>query len=145
MLGREKSDSRVGITELDKEMLEILALGDKIVLRDELRGWLKKDKDESFKACSNKDFLSYLDGFIIYKRGKKDKAVPVTSQVLTNNLVLKKLKISLSLKSDDIMSLLELVGVKISKRSNSPLCKNALCASSKRSLHFLLAHLEQTM
>lgn len=105
----------------DKETLEILALADNIVLRDELCAWLKKDKDSSFKACSDKDFLSYLDGFILYKRGKQDKAIQATSQILTNNLILKKLKIALSLKSEEIMSLLNLVDVKISKHELSAL------------------------
>ena len=108
----------------DKAMINIFSLAGKIVLRDELCAWLKKDEDSSFKSCSDKDFLSYLNGFILYKRGKQDKAIQETSQILTNNLILKKIKIALSLKSVDILSLLDLVDIKISKHELSALFRH---------------------
>lgn len=108
----------------DKTMLEILALVDKNVPRDELCGWLKKDEDPSWKACSDNDLLSYLDGFIIYKRGTQDKVIQTSNQILTNNLILKKIKIALNLKSDEILSLIDLVHIKISKHELSALFRN---------------------
>ena len=59
----------------------------------------------------------FLNGFIAFKRGPKDGPEPKLelNHKNANNLFLKKVKIALSLTSDDILDLLEEKGVEISK------------------------------
>ena len=106
----------------DSEMIKIFSLAEKSVLREEVCSWLKKEDKEGFISCNDEDFLTYLDGFIIYKRGKKEgEPVKKIEQKLTHNLILKKIKIALNLKSDEFMAILGLVNIKISKHELSAL------------------------
>ena len=112
----------------DNAMIEVFALGGRKATREEVCSWLKKEESPSFKLCSDKDMASYLDGFIELKRGKQEKnPSPKTDEVsktegsLDNNVILKKLKIALNLKGEDMMSILSLVQVKLSKHELSAL------------------------
>ena len=61
---------------------------------------------------------SFLDGFIILKRGKKDSAPEPVKKVktkLTNNIIFKKLRIALELRGDDILAILKLADLSVSK------------------------------
>ena len=63
---------------------------------------------------------SFLNGFIIYKRGKQEPKAgqptkPVWSNESVNNILLKKVKIALELTSEDILEILEAAGVIITK------------------------------
>ncbi|MCX7103483.1 MAG: DUF1456 family protein [Methylobacter sp.] len=78
----------------DPTMLEIFALCDAEVSRDELLKLLKKDNEEDFVPLDNKLLGQFLDGLIIYKRCKQE--TPSTEpakkpEPLTNNTILKKL------------------------------------------------------
>lgn len=76
----------------------------------------------------NKMLESFLNGFIIYKRGKKevksgeDEKKPQVIKIAKhiNNVVLKKLKIALSLTNDDMIDLYEEAGVLIMKSDLTP-------------------------
>lgn len=105
----------------DSKMIEIFALADRVVTREEVCSWLKKEENPVFVPCEDKDMSSYLDGLIYLKRGKQDKPAPKLEQDLTANIILKKLKIALNLKSDDLMAILSLAKVKISKHELSAL------------------------
>jgi len=101
----------------DTKIIKILALVNYQVPLPRVVSWLKKEDDEDFTECSDKDLTAFLDGLIIEKRGKRDESkvakVP-TPQRLNNNLVFLKLKIAFDLKSDDVLALLELSQYKIS-------------------------------
>ncbi len=60
----------------------------------------------------------FLDGLILYKRGKKEiksgQAKKLDSP-LTNNTILKKLRIALELKEDDMLGILKLANIIVSK------------------------------
>lgn len=106
-------------------MKETFALAGQTVSKEEIRAWLKHEDDSEFVRCSDKDFLCFLEGWIYQKRGKPETsgAEPEikASQGMNNNLVLKKIKIALSLKSEDMMSILHLAEVKFSKHELSAL------------------------
>jgi len=70
--------------------------------------------------CTTEIFDAFLNGFIIYKRGKQDSNEAQPTQVNNklehpNNLMLKKIKIALSLKSDDLHQIFDQAGMAISK------------------------------
>ena len=96
----------------DSKMIEIFAHADRVVTRAEICNWLKKDDEPSFEACPDVELASFLNGLIIEKRGKSEPRTP--EAVLTNNIILTKLKIALALKSDDIMAILGLAGYRMS-------------------------------
>ena len=108
----------------DQLMIKIVALSGKTVNREEVCAWLKRDDDPDFMACTNKDMLYYLDGFILHKRGPSDKKRAETDQALSNNIILKKIKIALNLKSDDLIAILKLSKVNISQHELSAFFRN---------------------
>jgi uncharacterized protein YehS (DUF1456 family) len=79
---------------------------------------LKKEDEEGFVVCSSKVLGSFLDGFIIYKRGRQDVARAQAKRPdpqLTNNLILRKIRIALELKEDDMLGILKLANIVLSK------------------------------
>ncbi len=102
----------------DQTMIEIFALSDVKMSRDDLLKLLKKDNEADFVALKDKLLDQFLDGLIIYKRGRqedqpgqpKKQAVP-----LTNNSILKKLRIALEFKEADMLNTLKLADFELSK------------------------------
>jgi len=87
--------------------------------------YLKKDIDEGLKKLSNNDLISFLDGLIIQKRGKKEDGTPVPKIKVTknnlNNILLRKLRIALAFKSYDMIRIFKLGGIEISEGELSAL------------------------
>ena len=103
----------------DSKVIEIFGHADLEVSRAQISDWLKKDEDPDFKECSDRILATFLNGFITEKRGAKDGEKPAPEKVLSNNLILVKLKIALNLKAEDILDLLAKVDLKISKHELS--------------------------
>ncbi|MDR3541138.1 MAG: DUF1456 family protein [Desulfosporosinus sp.] len=135
----------------DTEMVKIFKLGGIELTEEEVRKTLIKSKDtyryynvgeepdeidqiegkEENIKCKNSTLESFLNGFIIFKRGKQDaKPEQPERPVLKNNenpnlnnILLKKLKIALSLTSDDIIDILRETGVIVTKGELSALLR----------------------
>jgi len=103
----------------DTKMIEIFALGNSKVTRTEISGWLKKDIDPGYVTLSDFQLAVFLNGLIIEKRGKREGSKPIPENQLNNNIIFRKLRIALNLKDDDILNLLNLVDIKISKHELS--------------------------
>lgn len=110
----------------DGDMVEIFASGGYTITKREVDALLKKTSDNSedveaeneyMAVCTDEMLERFLNGFIIYKRGPKDGPEPALelNHKNANNLFLKKVKIALTLTSDDILDLLEDEGVTLSK------------------------------
>lgn len=110
----------------DSEMVDIFELGGQSMSRKKVDALLKKSEENSDDVeaenkyvldCSDEMLERFLNGFITFKRGPKDGPEPKLelNHKNANNLFLKKVKIALSLTSDDILDLLEDEGVEISK------------------------------
>ncbi len=111
----------------DSKMIKIFSLANATVTREQVSCWLKRDDDPDYKSLKGSEFASFLNGFIIKKRGKRDGAVPEPEKWMTNNLILKKLKIALELKSDDVKEILSL--------SRFPISDHELSAFFRRPDH----------
>lgn len=105
----------------DSKMIAIFGLADYPVTREQVSAWLKKDDDPAFRKISDARLAIFLNGLIIDRRGKKEGAQPEPEQRLTNNIVFRKLKIGLDLKAEDVLEILELGGMRISKHELSAL------------------------
>jgi uncharacterized protein YehS (DUF1456 family) len=67
----------------------------------------------------------FLDGLIVQRRGRRESAeAPKPDASLNNNAILKKLRIALDLKEEDMLTLMKLAGVTISKSELSALFRN---------------------
>lgn len=103
----------------DNEMKEILFLSGCAVESEEIANLLKKEEDEDFQLCSDDVLSAYLDGFIIRERGQKDGAQPVIPSRLTNNLILRKLKIALNFRDENMLEIFNLAGFRLGKHELS--------------------------
>lgn len=88
-------------------LVRILALADTEVTAEQLVPWLRKEDEEGYKPCPDIVLSAFLNGLIYEKRGKDESAPPLAMErKLNNNIVLKKLRIAFSLKTDDILAIL---------------------------------------
>jgi len=102
----------------DSTMIEIFKLADYEIEPSDLTSLLKKEDEEGFVNCGDAVLGYFLNGLILHKRGKKETEPGETRKPdsrLTNNAILKKLRIALELKEDDMLAILKLAGVGISK------------------------------
>jgi len=102
----------------DSTMIEIFKLADHEIEQSNLTGLLKKEDEEGFVNCGDAVLGYFLDGLILRKRGRKEIKPGETRKPdsrLTNNAILKKLRIAMELKEDDMLAILRLSNVDISK------------------------------
>ncbi len=90
----------------DNKMITLFGLGGYQTTREQVSSWLKHDDDPEQKPCHDIRLAAFLNGLIIDKRGKREGPAPVAEKRLSNNLILKKMKIALNLKAEDILALL---------------------------------------
>lgn len=139
---------RYALNIRDTQMIEIFKLGGIEVTEEMVRKLLIKSKEtyrynnevnerseteeepENLK-CRNSMLESFLNGLISYKRGKQD-AIPEQDEkpVLKNNdnpnpnnFLLKKLKIALSLTSEDMLDIFAETGIIVTKGELSALLR----------------------
>lgn len=104
--------------ELDNAALvECFALADVEMPLSFLASLLKKDEEEGFEPMSDELLGRLLDGFVIKRRGRREQAdKPAEPQgPLSNNRILRSLRIALELKDTDIVAIMEEAGVPVSK------------------------------
>ncbi|MCH2045915.1 MAG: DUF1456 family protein, partial [Saprospiraceae bacterium] len=92
---------------------------EKTVTRAEVCDWLKKDEDPEQMILTDEQLAIFLNGLINQKRGKKEGPQPTPEKELTNNIILRKLKIALNLKDQDMLTILDAAGMHISKHELS--------------------------
>lgn len=103
----------------DDQMIEIFALAESTVSRATVCDWLKKDDNPEQQELTDEQLATFLNGFINLRRGKREGAQPPAEKQLNNNAILRKIKIALNLKDQDILELLALVDMHISKHELS--------------------------
>ena len=94
----------------DDQMIKIFNLAELEVTRAEVSDWLKRDDDPEAQPISDFKLAVFLNGLINYKRGKKEGPQPVPESRLTNNQIIRKIKIALKLQTEDIIEILALAG-----------------------------------
>lgn len=119
----------------DSDMVEIFKLGGVTVTKEGVQRLLSKPQitlnvSGEQKVIENKnrdicdDFMleSFLNGYIIFKRGKQEPKPGEPEKPLfmvknhrsVNNVLLKKIKIALSLTGDDMLAIFEAAGINLS-------------------------------
>jgi uncharacterized protein YehS (DUF1456 family) len=103
----------------DSKMIALFGLADLEVTRGQVSDWLKKEDDPAYQNCTDTQLAIFLNGLINDKRGKKEGPQPEPENCLTNNIIFRKLKIALDLKADDILEMMKLVNLRMSKHELS--------------------------
>lgn len=114
---------RYALSISDKLAVKIFRLGKTQMTEEEFCSLLLRPDEDDFQKCNNSLLFSFLDGLIVLKRGNLEKPaeeIKITKNNL-NNLILRKLKIALNLKSEDMLSLFKLGGAELSNSELSAL------------------------
>lgn len=90
----------------DAEMIRVFGLASLTVTRAQVSDWLKRADDPAFAPLDDLGLATFLNGFIVRQRGRRDGPQPKPESELTNNLILVKLRIALNLQADDVLELI---------------------------------------
>ena len=108
----------------DNKLVETFRVSGLPLDRDAIQDLLKKEGDTGFVECSDVVLSAFLDGLIIKRRGKRDNAPPAPVNPdghLSNNDILKKLRIALALKEDDVLAIMKTTRPEITRSELSAL------------------------
>ncbi len=112
----------------NKEMAEIFKLGGvEVSVPDVIKILTKSAEDEEYSdqiKCNNSMLDSFLNGLIIFKRGKQESKPgqpdtptepSIKKSANVNNLLLKKVKIALALTTEDMLEIFDEAGITVTK------------------------------
>lgn len=109
----------------DTTIAAIIALGGGNTPRAEITNYLKREDEPGYVVCEDRVMAQFLDGLIIHRRGRLENAPPRPLETkITNNAVLKKLRVAFELKEPDLMSVMAASGFEVSKPELSALFRN---------------------
>lgn len=102
----------------DIKVVEIAKLADPAfpLEKADVQAFLRKDDDPDYADCRDSVLAHFLDGLVIHRRGRDDSLPPrPVEKRITNNVVLKKLRVAFELKDVDMHQVFEAAGFPISK------------------------------
>ena len=111
----------------DKQSIKLFSKDPESSINVSLSQWqtmLLKQEEQGFVLCSDLQLQCFLDGFIVSTRGLREGSASQTNKAdtlkeeefrLSRNDILKKLRIALNFKEDDMLTTLEAGGSKLSK------------------------------
>ena len=102
----------------DLKVVEIARLVDPAFPLDkaEVQAFLRREDDPEYVACSDAVLAHFLDGLVIHCRGRNDSLPPrPVEKRITNNLVLKKLRVAFEMKDVDLQDVFAVAGFPLSK------------------------------
>jgi uncharacterized protein YehS (DUF1456 family) len=108
----------------DARVVEISRLADADFALDaaDVRSFLKKEDEEDYAACSDRVLAHFLDGLVLHFRGRNpDLPQRPVEKRITNNVVLKKLRVAFELKDVDMHQAFDDAGFPVSKPELSAL------------------------
>ena len=106
----------------DSNIVGIFKLAQHKIDQATVSNFLKEPDDAGYIECTNNLMTLFLDGLIAYRRGQSEQNPVQTKQIfppLTNNIILKKLRIAFDLKEDDLIELMSLAAYETSKNELS--------------------------
>jgi uncharacterized protein YehS (DUF1456 family) len=108
----------------DARVVEITHLSDPDFPLDraDIPALLKRDGEPGMVACSDRLLAHFLDGLVVYFRGRDESQPPrPVEKRITNNLVLKKLRVAFQLKDVDMHEIFASAGFPLGKPEMSAL------------------------
>ena len=108
----------------DLKVIEITKLmdADFKIEKSDLLAFIKKEGETGFVECNDRMLAHFLDGLVIYRRGRNADVPPRKVEPrVTNNVVLKKLRVAFELKDVDMHKVFADAGFPVSKPELSAL------------------------
>jgi len=106
----------------DTKMAQIARANGFNVTDADMASYLKKDEDTGFRQCPDDALAHFLDGLVIFRRGRDESRPPLPVELpVTNNIMLKKLRVAFELKEDDLHAVLKSANFPVSKPELSAL------------------------
>jgi len=100
----------------DAGVAAIIALTGRATTTDEVESWLKREDEGGYAELSHENLCRFLDGLIIDRRGPHPSgSIPEPLEFLPNNEILKKLRIALNLKEEDVLAVFRKVGFVVTR------------------------------
>ena len=101
----------------DATVVDIVKLADADFAIDTaaVQAFLKKEGEAGFVECSDAVLAHFLDGLVIHKRGRSTELPPrPVERRVTNNVVLKKLRVAFELKDVEVHQVFQSAGFEVS-------------------------------
>ncbi len=90
----------------DAKIAELVARTDRETTVDEVVSWLKREDEAGYGDLSPALLCRFLDGLVMDRRGPHPSGkMPEPLEFLSNNEILKKLRIALELQADDMIAI----------------------------------------
>lgn len=124
-------------------MTEIFSQGHYDTTADQVKNWLKHDNEPGYAPCPDLAVAHFVEGLIIARRGPKEGApAPSPAAPLSNNQVLKKLRVAFELQGEDTHAVFALGGQTLTKQEldalfRKPEHRNYGACSDQTLRHFL--------
>jgi len=109
---------RYALNMSDTAMMEIINLSGHALEPFDLAGLLKKEDERGYRICSDAVLGWFLDGLITRNRGKREivpDQVKGPAAPLNNNAILKKLRIALELDEENMLGIMKLANINVSR------------------------------
>ena len=108
----------------DAHIVEIARMADPALKldKDTVHACLRKDDEPGYAECNDSLLAHFLDGLVLHRRGRNE-ALPSrpVEKRMTNNLVLKKLRVAFELKDEDMHQVFDAAGFGVTKPELSAL------------------------
>ena len=108
----------------DQKVADIAKLADPSfdIDKEQVHAFLLRDEEPGYLACDDAVLAHFLDGLIVHRRGRDERlpARPVEPRI-SNNVVLKKLRVAFELKDADLHQIFAAAGFPVSKPELSAL------------------------
>jgi uncharacterized protein YehS (DUF1456 family) len=103
-------------------LVDVLKLGGLEVPVLDVQDFLRNEEDPEYLECPDMVLAHFLDGLVIHRRGREDghPAQPIELP-MTNNIVLKKLRVAFVLREEDILKIFSEVGLAMGRAELSAL------------------------
>lgn len=104
----------------DDAMIDVFKYMEETVTRPTLSAWLKRDENPEYIEINDVELGTFFNALIIKKRGRQEGVpLPIADDRLSNNEILKKIKIAFNYRAEDMLEILELANFGISKHELS--------------------------
>jgi uncharacterized protein YehS (DUF1456 family) len=122
---------RYALNVTDLKVVELFKLAGYDIPKSELESIFKTEEESGYVGCGDELMSKFLDGLVLSLRGRRAGAddaegagaAPRSARPprLNNNEILKRIRIALSLKDEDIVGIMALAGIELSKSELSAL------------------------
>jgi uncharacterized protein YehS (DUF1456 family) len=119
---------RFAVQMNDAAMLEMLRIAGADASRETLASYFLKEDEEGYAECPDGTLAALLDGLILKRRGPRPAGAGAAEPIrprLDNNMILKKIRIALELKEEDMIAIMRLAGVELSRNELSALFRGS--------------------